>query len=118
MNFQTSFLCGHENFFVYGAPPVFHAIRVQLCLANGIDPAEIPPALQQRETANWDNTKTYPLDYVQTIRELLYDLDVQYVEMSFQDEDHPCYRVNLMSYLLRRTRYGDYVNADTDADTD
>ena len=104
---------------VYDTSPVFRAVRVQLCLANRIDPTWIPPALLQRETANWENKTTYPPDYVQDIRDLQYDFAQQYVVMSLQDEDHPSYRVDLLPYpLYRRTRYGGYVYADTDSDSD
>ena len=97
----------------------FHEIRVQLCLANRIDPAWISLVLLQRETANWEDIAVYPPDYVQDIRDLQYDLAQQYVVMSLQDEDHPSYRVDLMPYpLYRRTRYGGYVNADIDSDLD
>ena len=103
----------------YDTPPIFHAVRVQLCLANRIDPAWIPPALLQRETANWENTRTYRSDYVQDIRDLQFNFAEQYVKMSLQDEDHPNYRVDLMPYpLYRRTRYRGYVNAGTDSNSD
>ena len=116
-NFQTSFLCGYEDLLVYDTPPVFHEIRVQLCLANRFDPARIPQALLQQETANWENT--YPPGYVQIIRELRCNFAEQYVEMSLLDEDHPCYRVDLMPYpLYHRTRYGHYVFADTNSDSE
>ena len=74
-NFQTSFLCGHENLLCYDTPAVFLEVRIQLCLANRIDPPWILPALLQRETANWENTTTYPPDYVQDIRDLQYNFN-------------------------------------------
>ena len=102
----------------YDTPAVFHEVRVQLCLANRIDPAWTPQVLLQRKIANWENT-TYPPDYVQDIRDLQYDFAQQYVVMSLQDEDQPSYRVDLLPYpLYRRTRYGGYVYADTDSDSD
>ena len=103
----------------YDTLAIFHKVRVQLCLANRIDPAWIPPTLLQQETANWENTTTYPPDYVQDIKDLQYNFAQQYVVMSLQDEDHPSYRVDFLPYpLYRRIRYGGYVNADTDSDSD
>ena len=73
----------------------------------------------QRETAHWENTETYPSDYVQDIKDLQFSFAEQYVRMSLLDEDHPSYRVDLMPYpLYRRIRYGGYVNTDTDSDSD
>ena len=94
-DFQTSIMCGHNRLQCFDDPPTFNNLRVQMCLANGIDPSEVPVTLLHQDTAYWKNLNVYPPDFVESIRELLFGHMEQYASMSLQDEDHPVYRVEL-----------------------
>ena len=90
-------LTGFEMLQSFDDPTAFQFLREQMCYANHIHPSTVPQGLLNKLTANWHNTNLFPLDYVQTFRQILVNFHDQYA-WDTDNPDHPMYRVHLHEY--------------------